>query len=276
MGNFKLIEHVKDFLFKTTNIRYDYVLITAGANQAINLLLRVYHSFGINMCYISDLCYPYYPHILKRNNFTKAGSNEKRLFIDLLDYPSNPEGKFRNELSDDVIWDSVYYNDVFMNCKMKEPKHKVLCGSMSKVFGLAGIRIGWIATQNYFLYERCFEENKFETCSVSKLGQDYAVSVFEKVDYNQFSLEARNKINNNRDELNKIKYLLGDAEVPQNGMFYCGYADKATCSIIERVGIQTITLKQEQNADIIRFNLAQDNQITANAVKDLLKTDRRK
>ena len=174
-----------------------------------------------------------------------------------------------------VIWDSVYYNDVYLNIKQQPPVHDLLCGSMSKVFGVTGLRIGWIASTDNVLFEACVQENIHETCTISRPAQDIALSILEDVDYNYFALEAREAINCNRDELQKISYLISNTDVPVNGMFYNGIADTKAIKLIKDAGVQFIILKEEKNYSNIRFNLAQDNTITQDAVKSILKSDKK-
>lgn len=50
----------------------------------------------------------------------------------------------------------------------------IVTGSLSKAYSLAGIRVGWVASRNRDLIERCAAARDYTTISVSKLDQAIA------------------------------------------------------------------------------------------------------
>ncbi|PIB02120.1 Aspartate aminotransferase [Cercospora beticola] len=53
-------------------------------------------------------------------------------------------------------------------------KNTVVTGSLSKAYSLAGLRVGWIASRNQELIEKCASTRDYTTISVSKLDQKVA------------------------------------------------------------------------------------------------------
>ena len=53
-------------------------------------------------------------------------------------------------------------------------RNTIATGSMSKAYSLAGIRIGWIASRNPDIIERCANARDYTTISVSQLDQSVA------------------------------------------------------------------------------------------------------
>lgn len=279
-GNKELIEVTRSFLKDTTGIDYKYIIITNGTTNALNIALREMKRKGKINCYTNEYFFPYYPDIIyknKLNQINKLGTtcnlilNSKENCV-LLDSPSNPFGSFYNYDCNNVIWDSVYHNNVYLNTEIKNiPKHCVNCGSYSKFLGLTGVRVGWIATNNEDDYKKYAYDNLYENCTISTLSQLYVLDIMNTINSYYFSKEAREVINNNRDELNRISYLFNNITVPRDGMFYCVWTTKKTYDIIKKANVKVIELDNDGNRYLIRFNLAQRNDLTRQAVDSIIK-----
>lgn len=274
-GKDALVEHIKKLTCK------QYIVITSGAAQAINIILRSFkqHEPGRITVNTNKHTFPYYSYMI-----VKAGFKQQTIICDtlsnkvlnLVDMPSNPWGLV-HKISDpgyNVIWDGVYCSKTYINSTVgKNVSCRAEVGSVSKMFGITGARIGWIATNDYVDYIRFVEECKLENCGVSVPSQDLVIDIFDKVDLPQFTTIAQGRINYNREELFKLNTFLDGQNIPVDGMFYCAWVDNKGLSIIDKALVSYIVLETETNRKLIRFNLAQNNTITKNAVKAILLAD---
>ena len=281
----KLIEITKKMIKDTTGLEYENIIITNGATQGINVLLRVLKkeiAFNggprFDSVMTSQHGFPYYGEMIKKAGFKriKHESFDLSVFqcIRLIDSPSNPIGKqydcaFGNNFT--TIWDSVYHSHIYTDNTLKIPNHMAMVGSYSKLLGLTGARIGFIATNLHSLAKNCAHENLMENSTISIPSQELIIDIMEKIDLNDFIIAGRNSLNNNREEFRKIEYLFDNQPVPEVGMFYCVHADNKALEIIKKCGIKYVDLGD----NFIRFSLGQTNQITKDGIKSILKEDKK-
>lgn len=281
----ELISYTRMFLENTTGIDYKYIIITNGTTGAINVVLRsLANREKKNICYTHKYFFPYYPHIISKNGYQhKTGlynqhecQLSKKNTVGLVDSPSNPEGEILlyTDRENNIIWDSVYHNPVFVNTIPVKPDHRVNCGSYSKVFGLTGARIGWIATNCEEDYKAFMEENLYESCTISMPGQDLLLDILKNMDLNNFMRSAKYRINNNREMFDKVKNLFDNQPVTENGMFYSAWSTPKSYKLLDRLDIKYVEIDSENKNRLLRFNLAQTNDITKKAVRRILKEDR--
>lgn len=283
-GNEKLIEYTKKFIEKTTGLNYNYIVITHGTTGALNVVLRVLAKEGRHFCYTHKYHFPYYPGIIEKNGYkhnTGLYKNHKQDLkhsntVGIVDSPSNPAGDLLlySDIANNIIWDSVYHNSVFINDIPVKPDHRVNCGSYSKVFGLTGARVGWIATNNKEDYEDFVRENLYENCTMSVINQELIIDILENMDLDNFMRSAKYRINNNREMFDKICYLFDGQAVPNNGMFYAAWASPYTCKLLDKLGIKSVEMDKQGKNKYLRFNLAQTNELTKKAIRYILKEDK--
>lgn len=280
-GNEDLIKITKKFLKESTGIDYKYVTITNGTTNALNIVLRNMKKKGKENCYTNEHFFPYYPDIIYKNNLNQINKLEttcniilnKKENLVLLDSPSNPSGKFSTYEANDIVWDSVYHNDVYLNSYDVAPNHTVNCGSYSKFLGLTGARVGWIATNNEKDFKKYCYDSLYENCTISAISQLYVLDLMKTINWYYFSKDAKELINNNRNEMNRLSYLFNNTPVSRDGMFYCVWADKKAKDIVEKANITYVPLDEESGRFLIRFNLAQTNDLTKKAVNRIIKCD---
>ena len=281
----ELVDFTREFIKEITDINYKYIIITNGTTGAINVVLRcLKQTENKNKCVIHKYHFPYYPEILKKNNYQmETGlymSHEKQLSVPgtvgLVDSPSNPAGDLLlyTDSYNNIIWDSVYHNPVFINTIPVIPDHRVNCGSYSKVFGLTGLRVGWIATNNENDYNLFRKDNLYENSSGSFISQDFLIDIVENTDLYNFMKSSKYRINNNREMFDKICYLFDGQAVPDNGMFYSAWASPYVCKLFDKLGIKTIKMDSIGNDKFLRFNLAQTNDLTNKAIRQIIKEDK--
>jgi aspartate/methionine/tyrosine aminotransferase len=169
----------------------------------------------------------------------------------------------------------VYHNHVYVNDIPVKPDHRVNCGSYSKVFGLTGARVGWIATNSEPDYEEFLAENLYENCTMSVLSQDLIIDIFNNMDLENFLRSAKYRVNNNREMFDRICYLFDGQSVPNNGMFYAAWATPYTVRLMDKLGVGYVKIDEKGKNKYLRFNLAQTNDLTKKAIRYIIKEDRR-
>ena len=278
-GDPELIEEIQEYLMRTVGRTYKHIIITNGTTPAINVVLRTFKRYdGITSVSTNKNYFPFYPEMIEKNGLIHKKQHNGNGFdsIKLIDMPSNPTGNMSQAwFGDKTVWDSVYYNRVFINSPMLAIRpHRVNVGSLSKVFGLTGLRIGYIATDSDLDYIRFAKENLHETCSVSVPSQEIAKHLLQHIDYESFFRRANMAINYNRDSLDEISYLFDGQAVQKNGMFYATYADNKALEIVDKALVNYVVLSDKGQDRFVRFNLGQNNELTKKAVKQILRMDR--
>lgn len=284
-GKELLVEATKIFLKETTGIDYKYVIITNGTTNSLNIVLRSLKDQGFNKCFTHKYHFPYYPNIIKKNGYEQGiglyRDHEKQLAtpgaLGIVDSPSNPTGDLLlyTDNHNNIIWDSVYHNSVYINTIPVKPDHRVNCGSYSKVLGLTGARIGWIATNSFSDYLLYAADNTYENCSVSLLSQDFIIDIMKHTDMYNFMRAAKYRINNNREMFDRICYLFDGQSVPENGMFLTAWTSPYVVKMFDKLGIISVELDTNGKDKLLRFNLAQTNELTTKMIKYIIREDSR-
>lgn len=202
--------------------------------------------------------------------------------IALIDSPSNPEGDitdFGALAHTPVIWDAVYHSNVYTYRKFGPITHDVVVGSYSNLLGLNGLRTGWIATDDYLLFERLKNVVSAEYCGLSSASDAILLEVLK--DYKDpkfwdlFEFRARRNLDSNREEWSKLERYFAFA-IPSNGMFHYTPMDAQCKALMQKSNIEWTSghsLGTDDNYG--RFNIGQDCKIVRAAVKEVLKNDRR-
>ena len=167
----------------------------------------------------------------------------------------------------------MYHNQVFVNSTPIKPEHRVNCGSYSKAFGLTGVRIGWIATNDENDYSLFRDENMYENCSLPYFSQSFMLDVIKNTDIDSFMDYSKHLVNNNREMFHKVSYLFDGQPVPENGMYYSAWTTPHTIELLNKLNIKSIKMDISGKDEFLRFNLAQINEVTNEAINLILKED---
>jgi len=276
-GNPELIKQTKKIIKDITGQSYDHILITNGATHAINTILRYYKRQGYEEVLTREYGYPFYADMIKRAGLDRVIVSEIDTFLPkekqfaLIDSPSNPKGLQTGMGSDEnTVWDSVYHNKIYTDDLDTIPPHYWHIGSYSKLLGLTGARVGWIATNNAFAHALITDECLKDNATISVPSQDLIIDIIKRVDLDRFLNHGKRSLNNNRETIQKIEYLFDGQPVQSSGMFYCANADKKTIELLNNCGIQYVNLGD----NYIRLSLGQTGKITKEAIEALLKKDK--
>jgi len=278
-GDEHLLRYIQELTEHTTGMKYKYYLVTNGATQAINTVMRVWKSRYCHKNVVtSQLGYPWYPDMIKKTELNHVKADLKTYEPDekdivLIDSPSNPLGKqSARTFFTNTIWDGVYHNQIYNACPAIKPVHKAYVGSFSKLLGLTGARVGWIATNDIVEYDAFVQESLMENATVSRPSQKYVTNVLQNIDIMEFLRFGKNALDQNREILQKLSGLLGTS-VQEKGMFYASEADDKMFDLFNRANIKYVKLNNGKN-DLIRLNIGQTNVILEKAVKSITKADR--
>ncbi len=274
-----LIEETHKVIAQTTGQKYNHILITNGASSAVNCLLRRFKRGGGQIVYTTKYGYPSYEEMIKRaglrriNNLQIApftlGTGD-HLFIRLIDSPENPMGQQYtggNPATD--IWDGVYHNKIYTQKAHLQPQHKYFVGSYSKLLGVAGARVGFIATNDTLAYEALLAEARNELTGVSRPSQELIVNILKTIDLNTFMTRGLGSLCYNKEEFQKIEYLFDGQPVNEVGMFYCAEADPKAVDILDRAGVEYVRLDDRT----IRLSMGQSRSVVKDGIKAILKED---
>jgi len=280
LGDEELLMHIKGITEHTTGETYEHYMVTNGATQAINTVMRVWKKeHFLRKVVTSKLGYPFYEHMITKNGIAQYKKDLKTCdnwadVMYLIDSPSNPLGEQLYTNFNKTIWDAVYHNKIYNACPAIKPKHDVYVGSFSKILGLTGARVGWIATNNEEEFELFNKEALYENATVSKPSQKMVKSILQSIDLIEFMKLGKNSLDQNREELQKLSSLLG-TDVQEKGMFYCAEVDTKMLKLFDNAGIKYVKFDCGINY-LIRLNIGQTNAILKKAVKAVQKADRRK
>lgn len=272
----RLVELTKQVIRDAMGLEYKHVIITHGATHAINTALRIYkkhaHDYFSDYVYTPDFGFPYYSDMIERAGFVRkniAESNFANDDIMLIDSPNNPTGRQYTMGNDLAIWDAVYHNKIY-NASPTQPYHGVMVGSYSKLLGLTGARVGWIATNNDRLASQIQDYALKDLSTLSVPSQGLIIDILQQIDLQRFMAVGGGYLNDNKEVFNEINYLFAGQNIPEVGMFHVVQTDEIAKDLFRRCQIEFIELDRET----IRFSLGQTRTNMKEAVKRIIQEDK--
>lgn len=280
-GDPRVVEITRKVIERQVGRDYKHVFITNGATGADVIALRAYRQQGYIFCRTREA--PYYarfPGMIEAAGMEHMQSEFANSVL-LIDLPTNPTGTFLSGIKfhkGPIILDAVYYNNVYCG---KNPRpgygHNVLTGSYSKLLGINGIRLGWIATDDDLLADRITKLIIAEYCGLSVPGTTLLKTYLgPDFDWDSFESKSKTYLDFNREEISKLEKYFGGEPVPKLGMFYYAPMDKACKKLMEKAGIiWTKGSLMGTDDNFGRLNVGQDINLTKEAVKNILKIDKK-
>jgi aspartate/methionine/tyrosine aminotransferase len=285
-GDEHLISMTVDVIRRQTGFAYKHVFLTNGATGAIVIAMRAYGMVGYNAAWTNKApWFSLYPIMIEAAGLAHThdddgkGMWDRTEYVKLIDSPSNPLGMIGivRDVHDPspTIWDAVYHNNVYTDGKRGTIPHDIVCGSYSKLTGLNGIRIGWIGTNDDRLADILNRLITAEYCGLSHASTEVLLNTLPSLDWDQFEIQARFRLDLNRTEWQKLSRYFGGTPVSNNGMFYYAEIDDAAKKLMAKAGVLFQSgAKMGTTEGFARFNLGQDNYLVTDAVKAVLKADR--
>jgi aspartate/methionine/tyrosine aminotransferase len=273
-GMSELIEKTHNIVYKLTNRRYKYIMITNGATNAINIIFRTWkYRHGSDYVFTNKLGFPFYDQMIRKSDLWRIKDikkPKKSNHITLVDSPGNPTGKqIENNGSNLTIWDSVYHSEIYNADLKKIPEHEVMVGSYGKLLGITGVKIGWIATDNCQDYQDFLTESLNESCTISVPSQRLVLAILELLDFNSFMKHGKDSLNRNRKYMKKLESIL-KSKVPKVGMFYPIKADEKIFKLFDKAKVK-YSIMEDGEDKILRLNIGQTYENVKETVDRILK-----
>lgn len=283
-GQPHLREEINKLIKNLTGKTYKYILVTSGATHALNAFMVAMKTQHTRFMYTNKLYFGRYPGIAVNSGLQHIKTDKiepKHGDLGIIDSPSNPMGKLSGEGNkDNIIWDAAYYSPTYcglddpLKCYPVIPKHIAMAGSLNKLTGINGIRIGWLATDDVTLYNLALEYISSNVCGVSQSAQYISHQILTKVDLASFYKQSKAVVDSNKQEMTRLDYLFGYQEMPRHGMFVMWENDQKLANLLEKASVLVTPGHQcGDDRESVRFNLGNPNIMTKEMVNAILKAD---
>lgn len=203
----------KPDLVKILEEKYDAkVVVCNGAKQALACGLYSFAKAGIRSVHFETPFYPANPSLVESVGLVRGDIDKADSF--LATSPNNPDGKntsavdiLKLQYQKPTIHDAAYYTEVYLpHGEIPLPLGHIQIFSMSKMYGLSGLRIGYAVCHSEKYYQEMVNYMELSTAGVSTASQDIARNIesffIENPAYQAaFIQEARAAIALSREEL---------------------------------------------------------------------------
>lgn len=277
-----LVEQLRNLTYELTGVLYKNICVTAGCTHAVNAAINTL-KIKSSVVVSRKLYYPRYPAMARLNDLSLASYEDhdyNHNDVAMIDSPSNPMGSIEApELrTEEIIWDAAYHSPVYGMPYMINMVSgaKVFCGSLSKLTGINGLRLGWTATNHDYTHVGIQQYVKNSVCGISYPSQHIASQILKQKDllHTYFQL-GNHLINNNREEVTRLKGLFGSDKISPFGMFAFFQVDDSMLELFKQAKVE-FTDGKDCGADYesVRINLANSNESTKEMVNRILAIDK--
>lgn len=260
------------------------VVITNGAKQALSAVFAIMSQNSIEEYHLRS---PYWTLIPPLSQLYKVYGmdfpNEASAALSVI--PNNPDGylpskeelvEYDAALKENNIFhvhDAVYYNNIYTSPDYE----KFTFGdcqiySFAKLWGLSGLRVGYIVTQDEHLHDQLRDYVEATTSGVSVVAQEFALDIYKSLlgTKEEFFMEkARKVLVSNRlkaKDINPEVLLPGNIET-QAGMFL--WAKKGPMLDLDKAQINAIDGEHFGAPGFIRMNLGIEPEVMDEVVRRL-------
>lgn len=215
------------------------VVVTNGGKQGISATMYALSKVGHKSCAIPTPYWVSIPQLIQDVGLTVeyVGQGDTKSSAIMITTPNNPDGKELTastlvELETDaknskiaLIHDAAYYTPIYANDQCSAKFGDAQIYSFSKMYGLSGLRLGYVVVHNPELLPGVLGYVERSTSGVSTASQDIAVAVETWVRdnpqaYATFVSECREAISKSRAELlNLDPQVLSLEPCTSNSMF---------------------------------------------------------
>jgi len=156
-----------------------HIVITNGGKQAIAAALYAFRNvYSYSSAAHSAPYWPSYPTLIKAAKLMieeRDGKKESPT-LKLSTLINNPNGAVSVDECD--LLDCAYAHSVY-GWQSEWPIHKVSVWSAAKLFGVAGLRLGWLVTSDQRIAEKVAFYQEITTSGVSVLSQRYGAQLLK-------------------------------------------------------------------------------------------------
>ncbi len=272
----------KPDLVKVLEEKYDAkVVVCNGAKQALAASLYSFKKSGISSVDFLSPYYPANPSIVESVGLVRATGTEADSY--LLTSPNNPDGSYTTSLhivehfcKAPTIHDAAYYTDIYIpEGELILPLGHIQVYSMSKMYGLSGLRIGYAVFHSEKYYQDAVNYIEMTTAGVSTASQDIArnIEMFFRDNpsyYKEFCREARASIALARKELDKLNpEVLELMPCQSNSMF--AWCKKGPALDNKTAKVHILPGELFGSPGMMRMNIAHPPEVIRDAVERLNK-----
>jgi len=284
-GDRELEDRIRSMVLRSTGTEYRHVVVTSGAHMGVAAaLLAMERRLRSSEVHYDRLHFFKYPQLVRALNMIRVDADEymqrgKNVIL-LTASPSNPTGLLNLQGHEgDTIWDACYHNEIYTSpiaCEqLPRPEHLCMVGSLGKVTGINGLRVGWVATSDQSFADDVRQSHYNLALTTSTICAEVAKNFFRTVDTDAFFHRAWGYLCDNRYQLSKLEYLF-DVPVPEYGMFWFVRADAQARELLLRAGVTFIEGTEcGGTPDQVRLTVGQRRDVTAAMVRAVLKEDGR-
>lgn len=256
------------------------VIVTNGAKHGLGAVMDSLKKNNYESIYFDTPYYPATPFLIAKSGLREEQSLRLAKAA-LFTSPNNPDGKnysnnHMNSFKDStyVVHDAAYYTPIYLPYTQKPEKiGHIQVFSASKMYGLSGIRIGYVVCYDESLVKNIIDYVEETTAGVSTASQEIILEIEKFFLTNpekkiKFEKEAKEAISENRKILKKIKpEVLEIADCQSNSMF--GWFKKGPKLNAEKAKVYMLDGALFGQEGMIRMNIAVNKEILAEAVDRL-------
>lgn len=285
-GDAELVKKLRKLTKYLTGKEYKYVCITGGCTHAVNASIYSISNMVTDYVGTRELYYPRYPNMVALTDMDHVTFNFPRFTeedIAVVDSPSNPLGLVgvpNGVSTPNIIWDAAYHSPTYgiLPGTRRIDNARVFCGSLSKLTGINGIRVGWTATDEENIHSDVQIYVRSSVCGISYPSQYLANEILKdegRLDL-YFKMSSR-LISSNKEEVLKLKDIFGSDEISDFGMFAFFKVDQQMLNLFDKAKVK-FTPGIDCGADYpsVRINLANTAEQTKEMVQRIKAADRRK
>jgi len=272
----------KPDLVKILEKKYDAkVVICNGAKQALSAAMYAFKQSGCNSIYFERPYYPGNPSLARSVALTECDKEMADSF--LITSPNNPDGKNLSSLElinwrykGPMIHDAAYYTDIYLpEGEIALPMGHVQVFSMSKMYGVSGLRIGYAVVHEEKYYKDMVDYIEITTAGVSTASQDIARNIeliFRENPsyYKAFCKEARASIASAREELKGLDPSVLEL-MPCNSNSMFGWFKKGPALDNKAAKVHILDGSLFGQPGMMRMNIAHPSEVIREAVERLNK-----
>jgi aspartate/methionine/tyrosine aminotransferase len=162
------------------------VVVTAGAKHGIFATLHAVREHGAKSVAYRKPYWSSFPYMMERAGLRSVTSS-LRADAHLLVMPNNPDGHvYDPEVAQaycngliPVIHDAAYYTPSYMEAAELQPLGDMQVFSVSKMYGLSGLRLGWVVCRNPAYYSQLTSFVEATTAGISTASQRILMHLIE-------------------------------------------------------------------------------------------------
>lgn len=263
------------------------IVVCNGARHGIAAIMHALKKQGHQECLIHSPYWTSTPNIIKSQGLGVATINTaiNPSSVFLLTSPNNPDGfevsneelrLMKEEASKDgvkFIHDAAYYTPIYSNEETNQVIADATIFSFAKMWGLSGLRVGYIAVKDKTLLQGVIEHVEQSSSGVSTASQQIAYEIEhffkhnpEKLDL--FYAECRNDLEKCREELKKLNpEYLELQQCNSNSMF--AWCKKGPKFDFIKSKVNVIDGEAFGKPGYVRLNIAVGVETIKNAVRRL-------